>query len=270
MIRSSHNIELYTKDYLVKNPVANFLLIHGLHEHSERYRHVAEKLNEIGVNVYTFDLRGHGQSGGPKNIIRDIDEYRQDVENVYRSIPKDMPFFLLGHSMGGLIAVHFLLYHERTDITGVILSGAALEVGNDITPFIIKVVKFVGKYLPGLKTSKVDPTSISRDPAEVELYKTDPLITLDGAKAGLGLALLNAINETKKGFSHFDYPVLIMHGGTDKITNPAGSQALYDQCLSKDKTIKIWDGAYHEIFNEINKQEVIDFMTSWVAGRTKI
>lgn len=270
MIKSSHDIELYTKDYLVKNPVANLLLIHGLHEHCERYRHVAEKLNEIGINVFTFDLRGHGRSGGPKNIIKDIDEYRQDVENVYRSIPKNKPFFLLGHSMGGLIAVNFLLYHERTDISGVILSGAALEVGNDITPTTIKIVKFIGKYFPGLKTSKLDPKSISRDPGEVELYKTDPLVTKDGAKAGLGLALINAINESKKGFGSFDYPVLMMHGGADKITNPAGSQALYDQCKSKDKTIKIWEGAYHEIFNEINKQDVIEYMTFWVAERTKI
>ncbi len=82
--------------------------------------------------------------------------------------------------------------------------------------------------------------------------------------------MINAINEAKKNFGRFDYPVLIMHGGADKITNPVGSQALYDQCKSKDKTIKIWEGAYHEIFNEINKQDVIEYMTSWVAERTKI
>jgi alpha-beta hydrolase superfamily lysophospholipase len=267
MIKSSQNITLYTKDYLVKNEKANLLIIHGMHEHCGRYQHVAKMLNESGINVYTFDLRGHGNSGGPKNIVKDIDEYRQDVENVYRTIPKNKPFFLLGHSMGGLIAVNFLLYRERTDITGVILSGPALEVGNDITPTTVKIVKFLGKYVPELKTSKLNPSSISRDPVTIEQYKTDPLITRHGAKAGLGLALINAITETKKDFNKFDFPVLIMHGGDDKIVNPEGSKELYATCKSKDKTLKIWDGAYHEIFNEINKKEVLEFMNAWITAR---
>ncbi|MGB4839575.1 MAG: lysophospholipase [Saprospiraceae bacterium] len=267
MIRSSQNIELYTKDYPVKNPKANLLIVHGLHEHCERYQQVADSLNEIGVSVFTFDLRGHGQSGGPRHIIQDMDEYRQDVENVYRSIPKNIPFFILGHSMGGLIAVNFLLYQERTDVNGVILSGAALEVGKDITPTTVKIVRFIGKYFPGLKTSKLNPKSISRDPEAVESYVSDPLITKDGAKAGLGLALINSINQTKTILSQFNFPVLIMHGGADKITNPEGSKALFALASSSDKTLKIWDGAYHEIFHETNKEEIIAFMTSWVSER---
>ncbi|MBK9737505.1 MAG: alpha/beta hydrolase [Saprospiraceae bacterium] len=120
---------------------------------------------------------------------------------------------------------------------------------------------------PQFRTVKLDPTKISRDQAQVELYKTDELISLDGAKAGLALALLNGINKLKLQFKHFNYPVLIMHGGDDKITNPAGSKAIYKQCSSKDKTLHIWDGAYHEIFNEINKDEVIKMMTSWIDER---
>lgn len=267
MIKSSNNIDLYTKDYLVKNPKANLLIVHGLHEHCERYQHVATHLNSIGVNVYTFDLRGHGKSGGPKNIIKDIDEYRQDVENVYRTIPKDIPFFILGHSMGGLIVFHFLMFQERTDIAGVIFSGAALEVGEDITPLTVKAVKVIGKILPQLKTEKLNPDNITRDKKEVELYKTDPLITRHGAKAGLGLALINAIQDAKTMFKDFNFPVLIMHGGDDKITNPKGSIALYDLCASQDKSLQIWEGAYHEIFNEINKKEVLDFMNLWVEAR---
>ena len=267
MIKSSHNIELYTKDYIVKNAKANLLIVHGLHEHCERYHHVAKSLNDIGVNVFTFDLRGHGKSGGPKNIIKDIDEYRQDVENVYRSIPKDKPFFILGHSMGGLIVFHFLMFQERTDIAGVIFSGSALEVGEDITPMTIKVVKVIGKILPGLKTEKLNPENITRDKHEVELYKTDPLITRHGAKAGLGLALINAIHDAKEMFKDFHFPVLIMHGGDDKITNPKGSVALYENCASQDKTLQLWQGAFHQIFNELNKKEVLTFMNNWISAR---
>ena len=267
MIKSSTGIKLYTKNYLVDKPKANLLLIHGLNEHCERYAHVAKALNFIDVNVYTYDLRGHGRSEGERSFVKDIDEYREDTENVYRSIPKNLPFFILGHSMGGMIAVDFLLFNERTSVSGVILSGAALEVGEDITPFTKKIVSFLGKIVPHLRTVKLDPTKISRDPAQVELYKTDELISLDGAKAGLALALLNAIYKLKKQYKLFSYPVLIMHGGEDKITNPEGSKALYNQCISKDKTLHIWEGAYHEIFNEINKDEVINMMTSWISTR---
>ncbi|MBK9737506.1 MAG: alpha/beta fold hydrolase [Saprospiraceae bacterium] len=142
MIKSSNGIKLYTKNYLLDQPKANLLLIHGLNEHCERYAHVAKALNSIGVSVYTFDLRGHGRSEGARSFVKNIDEYREDVENVYRSIPKNIPFFLLGHSMGGLIAVDFLTFNERTNVRGIILSGPALEVGEDITPLTKKIVSF--------------------------------------------------------------------------------------------------------------------------------
>lgn len=266
MIKSSQGIELFSKNYLIENPKANILIVHGLNEHCLRYGHVAEALNEIGVNVYTFDLRGHGQSQGEKSFVADIDEYREDLENVYRTIPKTLPLFILGHSMGGMIAVKFLLFNEKA-VKGVILSGAALEIGEDITPITQKVVGFLGKIAPKLKTVKLDPTSISRDKDEVEKYVNDPLVSTDAAKAGMGLALLNCIKALKPRFKEFDYPVLIMHGGADKITNIKGSKSLFAQAINSDKTIKIWDGAYHEIFNEINKNEVIDFMTDWIKER---
>lgn len=267
MVKSSRGILLHTENYIIKDAKANLLVIHGLNEHCGRYKHVASALNEIGVNVYTFDLRGHGQSQGESSFVNDVDEYREDVENVYRTIPKNIPLFILGHSMGGMIAVKFLLFNEKTQVSGVILSAAALEVGADITPLTQKVVGFLGKLAPKLKTVKLDPTSISRDPLEVEKYVTDPLIQLDGAKAGLALALLTEIKSLKTQFKNFTYPVLIMHGTADKITNPEGSKSLFQQATNKDKTLKLWDDAFHEIFNEINKKEVITFMINWIKER---
>lgn len=268
MIKSSQGLSLFAKNYLVDHPKANILIIHGLNEHCLRYAHVAKALNDIGLSVYTFDLRGHGQSGGERSFVSDIDEYREDVENAYRQIPKNIPLFILGHSMGGMIAVKFLLYNEKTDVKGVILTGAALEVGDDITPMTQKVVGFLGKLAPKLKTVKLNPTMISRDADQVALYISDPLISKEGGKAGLALALLNEIKSLKTQFKNFNYPTLIMHGGDDKITNPEGSKQLFAQALSPDKTLKIWDGAYHEIFNEINKNEVITYMTDWIKTRT--
>jgi alpha-beta hydrolase superfamily lysophospholipase len=267
MVKSSRGILLHVKNYIIKDAKANVLIIHGLNEHCGRYTHVASALNEIGISVYTFDLRGHGKSEGEPSFVKDIDEYREDVENIFRTIPKNIPLFILGHSMGGMIAVKFLLFNEKTQVSGVILTGAALEVGTDITPLTQKVVGFLGKVAPKLKTVKLDPTSISRDPLEVEKYINDPLIHREGGKAGLALALLNEIKALKQQFKNFTYPVLIMHGESDKITNPEGSKSLYQQAVHKDKTLKLWEGAYHEIFNETNKAEVIAYMVSWIKNR---
>lgn len=267
MIKTTDNLNLFTKNYLIESPKANILIVHGLHEHCLRYAHVADALNKIGLNVYTFDLRGHGQSQGLKVNIKSVDEYREDVETVYRNIPKNIPFFILGHSMGGLIVADFLLFNERNDVNGAILSGPALELGEDISPILIKIVNLIGGLLPNLPTQKLDVKLVSRDPAEVEKYAKDPLNYLGGTKAGLGKALLNRITETKPKFESFDYPVLIMHGGVDKITNINGSKALFAQSKSVDKTFKEWEGAFHEIFNETNKSEVIDYMCDWIGEK---
>jgi acylglycerol lipase len=266
-MKSTNGINLFTKNYFVESPKGNILIVHGLHEHCLRYAHVAEALNKVGLNVYTFDLRGHGQSEGQKVNIKSMDEYREDVETVYRSIPKDIPFFILGHSMGGLIVTDFLLFNERNDVKGVILSGAALEVGEDISPILKKLANLIGGILPNLSTQKLDVNLISRDPAEVVKYKTDPLNYIGGTKAGLGKAVLSKIDEVKTKFEFFNLPTLIMHGGADKITNIKGSKELFEKAKSKDKTLKIWDGAYHEIFNETNKTEVINFMCDWIEKR---
>ena len=267
MQTTSDGFQLYTKNYLLANPNANLLLVHGMGEHCERYTHVAAALNTLGISVYSFDLRGHGKSTGDRVFIKDIAEYREDVETIYKTVPKDLPLFILGHSMGGLITLNFLLHQVRTEIKGVVLSGAALAVGDDITPVTQFVLKLVGNFLPQLKTLKLDPKSISRDEKIVEEYQTDPLIYHEGAKAGTGLALLKAIKEITPKFKDFNYPALFMHGEADKIVNPQGTKDLFAECKSTDKTLKIWDNAYHEIFNEINKNEVIDLMVKWIADR---
>lgn len=267
MLKSTNGINLYTKNFLVENAKASLLLIHGLGEYCERYAHVAKALNDIYVNVYAFDLRGHGLSEGERAFITSIDEYREDVEKVYRTVPKDLPFFVLGHSMGGLIATHFLLFNERADVKGVVLTGAALEVGEDISPLKQKVIRLLNKISPKIKTVKLDANNISRDPATVKAYTSDPLIYHEGGKAGLAVALLDAIAAIKPQFKSFNYPVLIMHGETDKITNPAGSKQLFEECSSSDKTLKLWEGAFHEIYNETNQADVIKATTAWLKAR---
>ncbi len=267
MIATTDGISLFTKNYLTPTATANVLVVHGFGEHCERYAHVADALNGVRANVYTFDLRGHGKSEGEPFLIKNIDEYRDDVETVYRTIPKDKPLFVLAHSMGGLIAIYFLLFSKPTDICGVVLSAPAIKEGDDINFFTKLVARILGKIAPKLQLVKVNPKYISRNPEEVQKYITDPLVYNGGIKAGLGLALLNAIAAIKSRFADFAYPVLVMHGEADKVANIEGTKEFYSQCTSADKTLKIWEGAYHEIFNETNKAKVIAAMTDWVKTR---
>ena len=266
MLISTNNISLFTKNYLVPNAKAHILIVHGLGEHAERYIHVANALNTLRANVYTFDLRGHGRSGGEQAFVTNINSYVEDVETVVQTIPKDLPLIVIGHSAGGLIALKFLLQTQRT-IKASIFSGAALEAGEDFTPTTQKIVAFLGKYFPKLKTVKLIIENLSKDQKVIENVKNDPLMYKEGIKAGLGLALMVAIEEVKKQFSIFNLPVLIMHGKEDRLSNIKGSLAFYNQCDSKDKTLQIWEGAYHEIFNETNKEEVLNFMLDWLKER---
>lgn len=258
---------LYRKNYLIADSRASVLIIHGLHEHCERYSAMAGKLNEAGIDVYTFDLRGHGKSEGERFFVQSIDEYVEDVSSILSQIPRTKPLFLLGHSMGGLIAVHFLLKKSQNNFQGLILSGAALKPGKDITPFKAKLVRFIARFLPKMNTVPVKPHLVSRDKNEVQKYIDDPLIALHGAKAGLGVALLNAIEELKDKFTNISIPAMVMHGGKDQITDPEGSKKFFRDISSTDKTLKIWDGCYHEIFNEINREEIVEYTIDWINQR---
>lgn len=263
MLKTTDGLTLFAQNYLIDTPKASILLVHGLGEHCLRYAHVARAFNDIGFNVYSFDLRGHGQSEGERAFVTDVQRYCDDVEAVYLTIPKNLPLYILGHSMGGLITLQFLLQQKRPDVRAAIFSGAAIKAGADITPFVIFITKLLAQFFPKLQTTKLDPKSISRDPETVQHYQGDPLIYRQGIKTGLGLALLKGMDEATARFEEFDYPMLVMHGGADKITNIEGSKQLYEKAKSTSKTLKIWDGAYHEIFNETNRTEIIDFMTNW-------
>jgi alpha-beta hydrolase superfamily lysophospholipase len=261
------NIKLYQKNYIASHPRAAILLIHGLHEHCERYHELGELFQTNEISVYTFDLRGHGKSEGEKHFISSVDEYVEDVKMVFADIPKNLPLYVLGHSMGGLIAVNFLLANKDHKISGLILSGAALKPGKDITPFKEKLVRWLAVFFPKLKTVPVKPELVSRDKNEVNKYKNDPMIPLHGAKAGLGVALLNSMDNIKDRFSEISIPTLIMHGEADQLTDPDGSKIFFNNVGSQDKTLQIWPGCYHEIFNEINKSDILDYTLKWVEQR---
>jgi len=244
------------------------LLVHGLGEHSSRYEHVAKFLTSNGIGLETFDLRGHGKSDGRRAYINSFDEHLRDLDIFYKRVKErhpGTPVFLYGHSMGATIATLYVIT-RKTEFQGLLLSGILIKMGDDISPLLIKMSSIIGTYAPRMKTTKLDSASISRDPRIVKNYDEDPLNYRAGIPARTGLELITAMNRIQAQMETITLPILIMHGSGDKMTDPGGSQELYDAASSKDKTIKLYNGFYHEIHNDPEKQQVFKDIEDWISS----
>ena len=202
---SRDGLVLFKRSWLTEAQArAAVVLVHGGGEHSGRYLHVANFFNQHGINVHTFDLRGHGRSQGKRLFIRSFEEYLDDLALLFNNVQHrelHRPLFMLGHSLGGAIVTLFVL--NRTPyLDGVVLSGPFLHVGEGFSPLKVAMAKMIGKIMPLLPVSTLDSDLVSSDPEVVENYKTDPLNHHKGIPAGTGVATLKALFEIqqKMGF----------------------------------------------------------------------
>jgi alpha-beta hydrolase superfamily lysophospholipase len=248
-------------------PRGLLLVAHGLGEHRGRYQHVADRFTALGLRVAIPDHRGHGRSGGPRCDTRDVSEFTADLETLrQRTLVDGAPTYLLGHSMGGLIALDYALDHQA-DLSALILSGPLVLPGEDQPPWLVAIAKVLGKVVPTLGTLALDPKSVSRDPEVVAAYEADPLNNHAKIKAGMGAALLTRLQTFPARLPSLTLPLLVMHGGEDKLTNPEGSKLVHELAGSSDKTLKIYDGLFHEIFNEPEQDQVLTDVTDWLSKR---
>lgn len=266
--QSSYSTKLFQQSWIAKNEKAVVGLIHGLGEHSSRYERLAKILNHSGVTVHTFDLYGHGKSEGDRAYIKRFTHYVDDVDIFFQKYLENSkcPIFLLGHSMGGLITVNYIL-DKKPKLDGVLLSGSALMVNPDLSPLLQKISGFLSIILPKLKTVALEANDISTVSEEVQKYIDDPLVYHDGLKSRLAAEMLKTIKKTKRRFAEFDTPVLIMHGSDDRLADCRGSKDLFNQCTSKVKELKIYDGFYHEILNEADRGRVESDILNWLLAR---
>ena len=248
-------------------PKAVVVLVHGYGEHTGRYTHVIAALVQRGYAVYTIDHRGHGESQGRRALVERFDYFVSDLRLlVQRAVAAHptLPIVLLGHSMGGLIAFHYVVRYQDA-FAGLVLSGPALA--SDVAPHLRRVAPVLGTVVPWLPLAPVarGPDSVlSRDPQVQKLFDADPLTYKHKMKAGMGYQLMRAINDAQPLMHKLTLPLLIMHGAADRLTNPSGSQLLYERAQSADKTLKFWTECRHEIFNEPEKDEVIAFTLDWL------
>ncbi len=249
-------------------PKAIVCLVHGLGEHTGRYNHVGKALNDAGYALFGFDLRGHGQSGGPRGHFPSLETVLNDIHNFIhfqRQNHPRLPLFLYGHSLGGLLTLTYTLQHPE-GLQGVIVTGAGLRSALQEQKAKIALVKVLGSLIPTLSLkSELEVNGLSHDPAVVQAYVSDPLVH-DKVSLGLGKAGLDAIALCFARAKDFKPPLLIMHGGADPITYPSGSEDFAKLAgeNNKDVTLKIWDGLYHEIHNEPQQAEVFRVMIEWL------
>ncbi|RBP53635.1 alpha/beta hydrolase [Arenicella xantha] len=242
------------------------MLIHGLGEHCQRYDALGEFLNQYGYALSAIDLPCHGHSEGKRGHIDSFDEFQSAALKLHARIREsypDTPLFLLGHSMGGLIAARFLLDHQDK-FSGALLSGAAIQSPQEPPKWQVAIIKGIAKLFPKAAMLQLDASAISRDPEVVDKYMADPLVSKDKLSARFLVEMTNTMDTVKANAAKITLPILIMHGTKDVMTAPEGSQLLFNSVSSPDKHINLYDGLYHEIFNEPEGQQIFAEVVTWL------
>ena len=270
-ITTHDGIDLFVRSYETENSKARIIACHGFMDHSGRYASEAEWFNQNGYDFIIYDHRAHGHSGGkPKAYIHDFNHFVKDLKTVNNHINNDdKPFFLFGHSMGGLVQLSYLLDHytEDQNFKGVLFSAPFLMPDKNTAPLLQKMSGFVAAVLPKLKTIKLDVNEISTDPVQVKAYAEDPLNYTEGIYAKSGFELLKQLKKVAPRFQEFSFPFIIQHGTIDKLAEPQGSQLLFEQSKSEDKELIKLEGIKHEITRDVSKKEVLEKYTAWMDDR---
>ncbi|MFC4604071.1 alpha/beta hydrolase [Rhodococcus kronopolitis] len=252
-------------------PRAALVLSHGLGEHARRYDHVIKRLTDLGLVVYAPDHRGHGRSGGKRVLLKDWSDFTDDLQRLFGIVAQEQPGldrYLLGHSMGGAIALSYALDHQ-SELAGLILSGPAVDVTSGTPAAVVALGKIIGRFAPSLPVQSLDPNLVSRDAAVVARYRADPLVHHGKVPAGIARGLVVNSETLPARLSGLHLPLLLLHGGEDGLANVNGSRLIAGEAGSVDLTYHEYPGLFHEIFNEPEQEKVLDDVTSWLAARLR-
>jgi alpha-beta hydrolase superfamily lysophospholipase len=213
-----------------------------------------------------MDLPGHGRSQGERGHVNSFSEFNDAASGLLNSIQQQhpsLPIFLLGHSMGGLIAARFLLDNQQ-QFKGAVLSAAAIQSPQEPPAWQVGLIKGFAKIFPKAGVLALDATGISRDQSVYEKYVNDPLVNQGKLSAKFLVELSSTMETVQNRSKELSLPMMIMHGTADKMTAPHGSELVYNQSQSGDKELKLYEGLYHEIFNEPEQELVIADLTNWL------
>lgn len=247
------------------HPRAVVAVVHGFGEHSGRYQNVIRAVVPRGYAVYAFDHRGHGRSPGKRGHINAWREFRDDVRQfvglIRQELP-DRPMFLLGHSLGGLIATEYVL-REAPTLSGLIVSNPLLTAAR--LSLVVRAAAAVLTYLApsvAIKTG-LDASAISRDPAVVQAYRDDALVHSTGTPR-LSAEITAARRWTSEHAADLTVPFMVILGGADRLVSPEGGRRFFEAVVLTDKTLTEYAGGYHEPHNDSNAAQVMTDLTQWL------
>jgi len=240
-------------------------LVHGIGEHGGRYAHVAEALIQAGYILFAFDLRGHGKSSGPRGHTPSYEALMNDISSLLEVVNKEfsqLPFFLCGHSLGGNLVLNYIL-RRQPQLKGAIVTGPFLRPTFEFPAFKMILGKIVAQLFPAFfQKSGFDAKILSHDTEAVHAYENDPLVH-DHISARMFISVYQSGKWALEHASEFSLPLLLMHGGDDRLNSSEASREFADK-INENCTFKIWDDFYHKILNELGKEKVLKFMIDWL------
>ena len=249
-------------------PRSIVILVHGWKSHSGLYEWAAQQLSQAGSAVYGFDLRGHGRSEGERYHVDAFDDYVADLERfvaLARSREPELPLFLLGHSAGGVIGSLYALAQPAA-LAGFICEDISFELpAPDAALAVIKGLSHVAPHAHFLNLKDED---FSRDAEFVAAMKRDPCVNHIPGTVQLLAEIVRADARLREQFSQVSVPLLILHGTADRVAKPHGSQFFYDSAASVDKQLKLYEGHYHDLLNDLGKEQVMADIAAWIGARS--
>ena len=267
-IESTKGVGIFVRSWAPEGkPRAVVVICHGVNSHSGQYLWVGEQFEASGFAVYALDLRGRGKSDGERFYVEDVADYVSDVAGVVelaKSRNPGVPVFLLGHSAGGVTSAVYTLENQEK-LAGFICESFAFQV--PAPGFALAAIKGISHIAPRLPVLKLKNEDFSRDPQAVEALNNDPLTAGEVQPAMTVAALVRADERLREEFPQIKLPVLIMHGTDDKATVCHGSQFFFEAVGSSDKTLKLYEGHYHDLLNDVGKEQVMADIKSWIDSR---
>jgi alpha-beta hydrolase superfamily lysophospholipase len=243
------------------------VIVHGFNSHSGHYLWVADRFAASGLAVYALDLRGRGKSDGERFYVEKFADYVSDVAKLVTlaaTRAPGLPIFLLGHSAGGVIACIYTI-ENQAKLAGLICESFAHQV--PAPDFALAALKGLSHLAPHAHVLRLKNEDFSRDPAVVQAMNEDPLIANETQPTLTVAEMVRADERLKKEFPLIKVPLLILHGTADKATKPSGSRFFFDTAGSSDKTLKLYDGHFHDLLNDLDKEKVLADIKAWIGAR---
>ncbi|KAL6070675.1 Monoglyceride lipase [Balamuthia mandrillaris] len=267
--------KIFTRSWVPQHVKALVFVFHGLGEHCgrEAYHFLSAKLNQLNYAVFALDHYGHGRSEGERAYIPNFEHFAMDawqyIDRVATQFPSKLPRFVFGHSMGGSIALVTIKKRPRF-FAGVAMTSPAVQKGEDISFATILAARSIAKIAPRTPIQGVDPSHVSRDPEVVKKYVEDPLVFHGKMAAKTGLTLLQTVEDIEKNAASWvQIPILICQAGEDKLVNPSGAKNLYDKIKHEKKELKWYEGVYHELLHEPEREQVLNDIVTWMEDTYK-